>query len=65
MQVTTEGAEIMKNVYIMYENGVKLHHSKSLEKLINYTTKTKNAKIYYNGVLIWVQNTAAYYNGEQ
>lgn len=55
----------MQNVYIMYENGVKLHRSKSLEKLINYTTKTKNAKIYYNGVLIWVQNTAAYYNGEQ
>lgn len=55
----------MQNVYIMYENGVKLHHSKSLEKLINYTTKTKNAKIYYDGVLIWVQNTAVYYNGEQ
>lgn len=55
----------MKNVYIMYENGVKLHHSKSLEKLINYTTKTKNAKIYFNGVLIWVQNAAAYYNGKQ
>ena len=55
----------MQNVYIMYENVVKLHHSKSLEKLINYTTKTKNAKIYYNGVLIWVQNTAEYYSGNK
>lgn len=55
----------MQNVYIMYKNGVKLHHSKSLEKLINYTTKTKDAKIYYNGVLIWVQNTAEYYSGNK
>lgn len=46
----------MKNVYILYENGVKFRHSVHLEKLINYTTETENAKIYYNGVLIWVQN---------
>lgn len=55
----------MENIYIMYENGVKLHKSKSLEKLINKTVNTQNAKIFYNGVLVWVQNTAAFYNGAQ
>lgn len=33
-----------------------LHRSGSLEKLINFTAKTKDAKIYYNNVLVWVQN---------
>lgn len=45
-----------QDTYYLYENNKKLHHSGSLEKLINFTTNTTNAMIYYNNVLIWVQN---------
>lgn len=44
------------NTYYLVENGKTLHKSVSLEKLINYTVETQDAKIYYNGALIWVQN---------
>ena len=43
-------------IYYLIENGKTLHRSGSLEKLINFTAKTKDAKIYYNNVLVWVQN---------
>ena len=45
-----------QNTYYLFDNDKQLHYSGSLEKLINFTTKTKNAMIYYNNVLIWVQN---------
>lgn len=48
--------------YVLKENGKTLHKSGSLEKLINYTTNTENAEIYYNGILVWVQNTEKYWN---
>lgn len=44
------------NTYYLIENGKTLHRSGNLEKLINFTAKTKDAKIYYNNVLVWVQN---------
>lgn len=60
----TIGGIPMKNgYYYLIENDNILHKSMSLQKLINYTTETKNAEIYFNGVLIWVQNTNRYYGG--
>lgn len=44
------------NTYYLYDNGKKIAFSKSLERLINKTVNTVNAKIYYNNILIWVQN---------
>jgi hypothetical protein len=43
------------NTYYLFENGEVLHKSKSLEKLLNYTIKTENGKIYYNNILVWSQ----------
>lgn len=43
------------NKYQLIENGKILHRSGSLEKLINYTVKTKNAIIIYNDNIIWEQ----------
>lgn len=48
------------NTYYLFENGKKLHFSYSLEKLIKYTVNTHNAEIYYNDVLVWVQNPNNY-----
>ena len=45
-----------QDTYYLYENDIKLHHSNSLEKLINFTTSTTNAMIYYNNTLVWLQN---------
>ena len=50
------------NKYILTENNKILKKSVSLEKLINFTVNTTNAKIYYNNNLIWIQNTSEYYN---
>jgi len=44
------------DTYYLFENDKQLHHSGSIEKLINFTTGMKNAMIYYNNVLVWVQN---------
>lgn len=53
----------MKNgYYYLIEDGKILHYSGNLQKLINFTTDTENAEIYYNNVLVWVQNTNNYYN---
>ena len=50
------------DTYYLYENDKKISFSYSFEKLLNKTTTTKNAKIFYNGCLIWAQNTSDYYN---
>lgn len=47
---------IKPNTYYLTENDKTLHHSSSLEKLINFTTNTTNAQIYFNNILVWVQN---------
>ena len=44
------------NVYYLFDNGKKLTFSVSFERLLNMTTKTVNAEIYYNNVLVWKQN---------
>lgn len=46
--------------YILSDGGKVLHKSWDLLKLINYTTKTNNAIITYNGVIVWVQNPDNY-----
>lgn len=59
--VVKAGCGNMKaNTYYLFENGKRLHYSGSLEKLINYTVNTHNAEIYYNNVLVWVQNPNNY-----
>lgn len=50
------------NTYYLIENGKVLHFSGSLERLINFTVKTKEAEIYFNGNLIWVQQPSKYLN---
>ena len=49
-------------MYYLKENGKTLHRSGSLERLLNFTTTTTDAEIYFNDHLIWVQNTAKYYS---
>ena len=45
-----------ENTYYLYENGKRVAYSKSFEKILNRTTETEDGKIYYNNVLVWVQN---------
>ena len=40
----------------LFDNGKKIAFSGSFERLLNKTTKTENAEIYYNNVLVWKQN---------
>ena len=42
--------------YYLIENGKILHYSYKFERVLNFTVETKDAEIYYNGVLIWKQN---------
>lgn len=44
------------NTYYLFDGDKKISFSYSFEKLLNKTTKTKDAKIFFNGKLIWVQN---------
>lgn len=44
------------NTYYLFDNGKRIAFSCKLERLINKTTETKDAKIYFNNILIWVQN---------
>lgn len=48
--------EFKLNVYELYENNKRLYYSFKFERILNFTIKTKDTKIYYNGQLIWVQN---------
>ena len=44
------------NTYYLFDNGKKIAFSGSFERLLNKTTKTENAEIYYNNVLVWKQS---------
>ena len=44
------------NVYYLFDNGKKVAFSVKFERLLNMTTKTVNAVIYYNDVVVWKQN---------
>lgn len=45
-----------ENTYYLFDNGKKIAHSIHFDYVLNKTIKTKDGKIYYNNVLIWVQN---------
>ena len=45
-----------ENTYYLFDNGKKIAFSGSFERLLNKTTKTENAEIYYNNILVWKQN---------
>ena len=47
---------LKENTYYLFDNGKKIAFSGSFERLLNKTTKTENAEIYYNNVLVWKQN---------
>ena len=51
-----EGENMKENTYYLFDNGNKIAFSGSFERLLNKTTKTENAEIYYNNVLVWKQN---------
>ena len=51
-----EGENMKANTYYLFDNGKKIAFSGSFERLLNKTTKTENAEIYYNNVLVWKQN---------
>lgn len=44
------------DTYYLFDNGKRVAYSKSFERVLNKTTKTKDGMIYINNVLIWVQN---------
>lgn len=52
-----------KDTYYLMENGSKVAYSGSFEKVLNKTVNTKDGMIYFNNVLVWVQNTNKYYGG--
>ena len=45
-----------ENTYYLFDNRKKIALSGSFERLLNKTTKTENAEIYYNNVLVGKQN---------
>ena len=47
---------LMEDKYYLYENEKEVAHSYKFEYVLNKTTNTKNGMIYYNGILVWVQN---------
>lgn len=51
-----------ENTYYLFDNGKKIAHSYKFEKVLNKTTETVDGEIYYNGVLVWVQNPSKYLN---
>ena len=44
------------NTYYLFDNEKRVAYSKNLEKVLNKAINTSNGKIYYNNVLVWVQN---------
>lgn len=44
------------NTYYLFDNDKRVAYSKSFERVLNKTTDTVDGKIYYNNVLVWVQN---------
>jgi hypothetical protein len=56
-EINNKGEHNMKaNTYYLFDNDKKVAYSKSFERVLNKTTDTVDGKIYYNNVLIWVQN---------
>lgn len=45
-----------ENTYYLFDNEKRVAYSGSFERVLNKTVNTKDGKIYFNNVLIWVQN---------
>lgn len=56
-----ENVKMKPNTYYLFDGGKKIAFSVYFEKILNKTAYTEDAEIYYNGVLIWVQNPSKYY----
>ena len=49
-----------ENTYYLFENEKRVAYSHSFEKVLNKTVGLKDGRIYYNNVLVWVQNPDKY-----
>ena len=49
------------NTYYLFDNEKRIAYSCKFERVLNKTTDTKDGKIYYNNVLVWVHNPNNYY----
>ncbi len=49
-----------ENTYYLMDDGHRVAYSKNFETVLNKTVKTKDGEIYYNNVLVWVQNPYKY-----
>lgn len=54
--IQISSGSMKENTYYLFCNEKKIAHSYSLERLLNKTIGLKDGKIYYNNVLVWVQN---------
>lgn len=45
-----------ENTYYLFDKDKRIAYSKSFERVLNKTIETKDGKIYFNNVLVWVQN---------
>ena len=52
-----------ENTYYLFDNGKRIMYSGSFERVLNKTVDTVNGEIYYNDVLVWVQNPDKYRKG--
>lgn len=50
------------NTYYLFDKEKRVAYSKSFEIVLNRTINTSDGKIYFNDVLVWVQNPDKYLN---
>lgn len=46
-----------ENTYYLFDGEKIVAYSGDFEKVLNKTIKTTDGKIYFNNVLVWVQNS--------
>lgn len=49
-----------RNTYYLFDNGKRIAYSGSFERVLNKTVGCTDAEIYFNDVLVWVQNPSKY-----
>ena len=45
-----------EDAYYLFNEGKRIAYSKVFEKVLNKTINTSDGEIYFNNVLVWVQN---------
>lgn len=53
-----------ENTYYLFDNGKRVAHSRSFERVLNKTIGLRDGQIYFNNVLVWVQNPSKYLKSE-